>query len=196
MSSIQILTLISTDPAIIIVHFVKGKPITAGAGSKFGNTLDTTHTWGIAPRGGSAGIITDNNCVGDGYNRCVSLQIDSTCCKEGSYCGDGEGETTERSILKDSYGCRQAPENWYIWDNTCESCKEGEFGRTMYCDDGTLAEDKDYFLREPNSEQDGFSWTPFTYPHPLRSGESGEGSLKRPVNLRVVPDATSPESFR
>lgn len=49
----------------------------------------------------------------------------------------------------------------WIWNNTFQSVSQ------QYVFDSYFTENEDYFLRAPNQEQDGFTYTPYTYPHPL-----------------------------
>ena len=54
-----------------------------------------------------------------------------------------------------------------------------------------MAEDKDYYLRAPNQSDDGFTWTPYIYPHPLVTNVLKKtGSVFPPTNFRKV-DAES-----
>jgi len=59
-------------------------------------------------------------------------------------------------------GCPEPDEvlhNVWIWDNNMS-------GGTLL-NSRTFTEGEDYFLRAPNMEDDGFAYTPYTYPHPL-----------------------------
>ena len=49
----------------------------------------------------------------------------------------------------------------WIWNNTFQSVSQ------KYVFELYFTENEDYFLRAPNQEQDGFTYTPYTYPHPL-----------------------------
>lgn len=60
--------------------------------------------------------------------------------------------------------CRQSPDevlhNVWIWNNTMS-------GGPLIHNVGGFEEAVDYFLRAPNQEQDGFTYTSYPYPHPL-----------------------------
>jgi hypothetical protein len=63
----------------------------------------------------------------------------------------------------------QVQEKW-IWDNALDSTPQ----LVLYNNDLAallIQEDRDYFLRAPTVELDGFTYTPYTYPHPLRGGQ-------------------------
>jgi len=53
--------------------------------------------------------------------------------------------------------------NVWIWNNTVS-------GGALLHNVGGFTEDVDYFLRSPNQALDGFTYTPYLYPHPLTSG--------------------------
>ena len=63
--------------------------------------------------------------------------------------------------------CPQEPDevlhNVWIWNNTVS-------GGALLHNAGGFTEDVDYFLRSPNQALDGFTYTPYLYPHPLTSG--------------------------
>lgn len=64
-------------------------------------------------------------------------------------------------VMKDTDGTPLRPmNNLWIWGNN------GQF--TNY--DGYYVENVNYFLRAPNLAQDGFTYTPYPYPHPLTLG--------------------------
>jgi hypothetical protein len=50
--------------------------------------------------------------------------------------------------------------NMWIWGNTMDR-------GTLINNSGNYTEGVKYFLRAPNSSQDGFTYTPYPYPHPL-----------------------------
>lgn len=62
--------------------------------------------------------------------------------------------------------CPQQPDevlhNVWIWDNTVS-------GGTLIHNAGNFQLNVDYFLRTPNQQQDGFTYKPYPYPHPLTS---------------------------
>ena len=61
------------------------------------------------------------------------------------------------------------PNDVYIWNNTFTDCK---YALLKYSDYRTITEGRDYFLRAPNMEDDGFEYTPYPYPHPLTLEET------------------------
>ena len=143
----------------------------------YGNTFNNYQgSWLVSPRAGSAGIIV-NNRVGIPGNETffVAVRADSGVCNNSVNCGSGAGQTCSRKYLIDSSnGCTQAKENWYIWNNT--GAPSGEiylYGETT-CASQCVRADIDYFNRAPTLVADGFTWMPFTYPHPLTLGDGGD----------------------
>jgi len=67
--------------------------------------------------------------------------------------------------LDDANDPRPLCDTW-IWNNTFLNV-----GTNFWANPSYFTEDVDYFLREPTMEQDGFTYTPYTYPHPLAGGE-------------------------
>jgi len=71
--------------------------------------------------------------------------------------------------LDDSERGEDYPETYgshmYVWDNTYTGC-------TFLNNPDGYIENTDYFLREPTLVLDGFTYTPYTYPHPLVGSES------------------------
>jgi hypothetical protein len=140
--------------------------------------MDYQASWHISPRAGSAGIITQNRFDGSGtYPVCVQAQ---ETCQNSTGCGEGGGETCNRVYRYGQRGCLQMLENWFIWDNETIS------GRSIYeyknrnCDN-CLAEGSGYVTRAPTEELDGFTWTPYTYPHPLVSDGAIPSRNSRPT---------------
>jgi len=65
----------------------------------------------------------------------------------------------------------------FLWDNTFKSVQtEYDINQAYF------TEDVDYFFRAPNQEDDGFTYTPYTYPHPL----VGEEEEEQPENSTVL----------
>ena len=54
--------------------------------------------------------------------------------------------------------------NWYIWDNIIP---EGTTFVAEYDPTNIIDEDVNWFRRAPTIEDDGFTYTPYPYPHPL-----------------------------
>jgi hypothetical protein len=80
-------------------------------------------------------------------------------------------------------GCCDKVEHVYVWGNT-----QTNYGLAIQIEDdaGGLAQDRDYFLRAPSNAQDGFSWAPFRYPHPLVSNV-GAPAPPTQVTVEKVP---------
>ena len=88
-------------------------------------------------------------------------------------------------------GLDQIHDMW-IWGNYFEDISMEEI--YIYGDhaEDFIKEDRDYFLREPSQGEDGFTYTPYTYPHPLvgekyyvakndtSCSDSGEGTEEEP----------------
>jgi hypothetical protein len=53
---------------------------------------------------------------------------------------------------------------FWIWNNTYEDVTTQ---LTVDPGDFTIEENKEYFLRAPSLDLDGFQYTPYPYPHPL-----------------------------
>jgi membrane-associated protease RseP (regulator of RpoE activity) len=62
-------------------------------------------------------------------------------------------------------GLDQIHDMW-IWDNTAKEADDLIFRYGSHASE-FIKKDRDYFLRKPNKEQDGFDYEPFPYPHPL-----------------------------
>jgi hypothetical protein len=145
-------------------------------------------SWHIAPRAGSAGIITGNRFHSGGTYG-VALQAQETCQKSVG-CGDGPGETYKRvDSTSDGPGCLQMLENWWIWNNDCSEagCADLYLYEDSACG-SPLRENIDYFRNAPKAGEPVQSWTPFTYPNPLRiTGLPMAGTgLIAPKNLRIA----------
>jgi hypothetical protein len=68
-------------------------------------------------------------------------------------------------------GCCDKVQESYIWNNTLTRVGD-ELTVYSVCGDGAIAEGTDYFRRAPTQADDGFTWTPYPYPHPLVQGLS------------------------
>lgn len=79
-------------------------------------------------------------------------------------------------------GCCDKVETSYIWNNTLTRVND-ELTTYEPCGSGSVAEDKDYYLRAPNQSDDGFTWTPYVYPHPLVT-DPGSQNISPPANFR------------
>ena len=58
-------------------------------------------------------------------------------------------------------------EQFYIWNNTAVWTNGTAVNFNSRIDTGDYTQNVNYFLRAPNQTLDGFTYTPFTYPHPL-----------------------------
>ncbi len=141
---------------------------TAGGGMElYDNYFYESQTnWVINARAGQGHIYTNNRFDDDDYR--ILLYWDLGSNNFGNLCGTDTGETCGRcDTLNCPEGCSQAQDKTYIWDNdgtVIEYIGGGE--------DDCLLENETYFLRSPSLAEDGFDYTPFTYPHPLVSGSS------------------------
>jgi hypothetical protein len=83
----------------------------------------------------------------------------------------------------------------YLWNNNVN----GPAG--LLQNNVGYIENVDYFLHEPNQASDGFSYTPYTYPHPLVSGnpyippEPTSSPSPTPYGQTPNPYATSPPNI-
>lgn len=70
-------------------------------------------------------------------------------------------------LTNDSIGDPHPLSDVWIWNNTFQNVNTNYDIKPWY------TEDEDYFMRAPNMEQDGFTYTPYPYPHPLTLEEGG-----------------------
>lgn len=82
-----------------------------------------------------------------------------------------------------AFGMEQSPYNWprtagdypqvdqphriWCWNNTFTNINQGDY-QVIYNSDDLIQEDRDYFLRAPTLALDGFTYTEYEYPSPLR----------------------------
>ncbi len=140
---------------------------TAGGGYEiYDNVFSQAQgNWTINARAGQGHIIANNSFDDENYT--ILLYWDSQSTNFGNNCGTDPGETCARCYtLNCDYGCCQAQEKTYIWDNDGRVI---EYTPTGF--DDCLVQDETYFLRPPSIDQDGFQWTPYAYPHPLASAK-------------------------
>ena len=107
--------------------------------------------WGTMIRGGAG--VSFNNTFGDGtYSIFMYLSND---------------------MWNRPHGSKVWINDWYIWDNTMQ---DGESEVTVYDtqDPPQIVENVNYFKRAPTVEDDGFTYTPYTYPHSLNTDEEQE----------------------
>jgi hypothetical protein len=143
---------------------------TAGGGMELYDNqfFQSQGNWVINARAGQGHIYTNNRFDSDAYQ--IVLYWDNGAVDNGTNCGTGPGQTCDRCDSFGCEGCCQAQEKTYIWDND-GSVIEYTSGSAGDC----LIEGTTYFLRPPSLAQDGFTFTRFTYPHPL-VGTDGNGS--------------------
>lgn len=126
---------------------------------------------GVAIRLRSGSAIIYNNTFEDCKNG-ISLVLEDH--NIGGRCSFEDGFPQDHSFgpgtkgCTDSDGCCDKIENIYIWENDFDNV-DIEF-KTEDAIDG-LTKNVDYFLRAPNQTADGFDWTPYPYPHPLRADD-------------------------
>lgn len=61
---------------------------------------------------------------------------------------------------------------YYIWGNTAYDHNQNPINFTDRIDPWNYQENVNYFLRAPNQQQDGFTYTPYPYPHPITQSVS------------------------
>jgi len=113
-------------------------------------------TTGVYFRGG-AGLVYNNTYYGNGRNgtgnRSPAFVVLSN--------GDDASSNPYMAYWANGMDCNQI----YIWDNTYYHIP---FIKFDYMDiNYNFTENVNYFLRAPNMEQDGFTYVPYPYPHPL-----------------------------
>jgi hypothetical protein len=64
----------------------------------------------------------------------------------------------------------QCVKNTYLWNNYYNGVLMTGSSTHYIQKDRPLTENNQYFLRAPSAAQDGFSYTPYRYPHPLTAG--------------------------
>jgi len=132
-------------------------------------------SYAVRVRAGSA-IITQNTVTGysDTHPYEVVAEDDAGGVKGiGSLCTSGNSWPRDIDFTGDSPdpcgtgdGCCSKIDNVFIWGNSGQTTVSVDNYSTM------LAEDTDYHLEAPTLADDGFTWSAYTYPHPLREGES------------------------
>jgi len=145
----------------------------------YNNLIDKTNLGGIGIRGGG-GVIFNNRL----QEKHIDLVLE----------GDSEGP----------YPVPMQIHDLWIWGNTFEGVPEEEqIHVTSWSGQEELAkeciqENRDYFLRAPTQELDGFTYTPYTYPHPRVEGidqynpidEGREEVRNRPNPFRAGKEVT------
>ena len=138
--------------------------------------------YGMRLRSGAA-IVTNNTFQNVAYPVALALEthnLGGNCTQANGYPQDhqfGPG----KAACTASDGCCDKVQYIYVWGNTSTN-----FLREIQIEDespgGGLVQNKDYYLRSPSSAQDGFSWVPYRYPHPL---VSNVGAPKPPTDVSV-----------
>jgi hypothetical protein len=155
----------------------------------YNNTYDSTCAAGAQMRGGS-GISTNNDYqFAYAYGKVpFGVKIDS-----------GGGNVCTGCVHYYTYvygsGCGglcQTPYPYWVWNETCASgfTQNESPGCVNTTDNDACAQcnvqGATYNLRAPTVAQDGFTWTPFTYPHPLVTGASATPPSP-PAGISVLP---------
>jgi hypothetical protein len=101
----------------------------------------------------------------------------------------GCGVVFDTTIINKSYGIAMAiedsPYNWprnaasyptyhqphglWFWNNTFRNISDGDV-TTVWNSAEAIRKNRDYFLRAPSRALDGFTYTPYPYPHPVARG--------------------------
>jgi hypothetical protein len=138
------------------IHGDSGNPSAPWGGrylEAYGNTFDLTNqtytngdcaAFGI--RGGG-GVIWNN-----------TVMVSSTSSRLGLQLGN-DGESAPYDV-----------ESLYWWNNTVETKNGTQLPSSTYITAGSYVQNVNYFLRAPDLTDDGFTYTPYTYPHPLVTG--------------------------
>jgi hypothetical protein len=95
---------------------------------------------GIGIRGGS-GVIFNNSIINCGTN--------------------GIGLTNDGGLVPDASLNETRTQDVFVWGNIFQNVPN------QITTDGSVILNTDYFLRQPHLAQDGFTYTPYPYPHPL-----------------------------
>ncbi len=131
----------------------------------YNNIYEANSVCGAKLRSGS-GISTGNNYkfTSDGWWSFFGVYNDQTC----SSCNH-----TYVYPPTESGACQGVQEYW-VWNETCPATTwsnseigSGCFNVSNNSCPGCIRENTEYYLRAPTSTQDGITWTPFTYPHPI-----------------------------
>jgi hypothetical protein len=141
-------------------------------------------SYGLRPRSG-AGIITGNTIKNFKYGIELVLEQHSN----GPRCNQEYGWPNDQSYtgacIGTTDGCCDKPTDWWIWDNTYIDIQQKNFS-VSDLSGGGIAENREYFMREPSQQLDSFKWIPFTYPHPLVPKKKSSALLSTPKNFRFI----------
>jgi hypothetical protein len=154
----------------------KGDPVNDYGGRKwevYNNDFNgTSYTNGLYQRAGS-GLVT-NNTFND-YNYGVRLVVDSNSrgplCTSGDDCPLDYGYDNDNCSDGDD-GCCQSIDKVWIWGNTFADITTADIsvndGGTGCLTLDAAVGSPGYYDETPETVRDGFTFVPYTYPHPLR----------------------------
>lgn len=128
----------------------------------YGNTFDFTNLYYCSANGRNQGGSYD--CAAFGLRGGSGVVLNNTVIvpNGGSYdyLGLQLGNDQDRSFCRVNH--------LYWWNNLVQRQDGTVISSSNYIRDlGGYTLDVDYFLRAPTQVQDGFTYTPYTYPHPL-----------------------------
>jgi hypothetical protein len=120
--------------------------------------------YAIRIRSGAA-IITENTFTD--FRHAISLvleghNIGANCNAANNYPQDHDFPPGIDTCSFGTQGCCDKVEFIYIWDNSYVS----NYNNLLIEGNG-IEENDEYYLRAPNINEDGLSWVPYTYPHPM-----------------------------
>lgn len=123
---------------------------------------DVTITQTISPSG--AGILFRSGC-GVVYNTTVINQVwGIALAVEGS----------PYNWIDHPYPADNQPHGLWFWDNTFTDIEQTDIG-IVWSSDSHIVEDRDYFLRAPTQQADGFTYASYPYPHPAVASLFADG---------------------
>ena len=105
------------------------------------------------------------------------------------------------SKLSGPYPILGQPTEIWMWNNTFTGLESGHENGAFVTNWGNplnendyIKENRDFFLRAPSKSQDGFTYTPYKYPHPLRSGDPIGDTIPpaKPTKLRTIASSSDP----
>ncbi|MFH0929509.1 MAG: PA14 domain-containing protein, partial [Candidatus Aenigmatarchaeota archaeon] len=153
-----------------------------GLGSRlqevYGNTITRSDNKFAIQNEAGASIVFDNE--GIGYSSPTDVS------------GDWEGLVILRQGTPDEFDTKYQTHDCYIWDNIMTP--EGDMVEVKTGVTGTgsnregsnpITLNVDYFLRAPNQAQDGWTYTPYPYPHPLVNDGQSLGTTSSPTATTI-----------
>jgi hypothetical protein len=160
----------------------------------YNNTFNSTMPYSTYSRSGTWAI-HNNTFIGQD----TPIHIEMEGASQGPNCTEAKGcpyEVTTVNLSKACGsagidGCWQAPSGIYIWNNDFQSCTGGCSNSSVAScvnvsdkGSGCVRQGHEWFLRAPQAGDPRVtSYTEFTYPHPL---QSGEGPPSAPKELRII----------